>query len=195
MSWLQIIWKVKNISLQTKIWLMCTLVLPIFLYACETGPSLMTCKKEYRPWRLGAFWHIFQILYKDHITKNKVTHGIQTFAGPFKDLLTTVMKCKMRWYGYVSQSTSLAKTILHSTVLGTRRRVIQCKRWEDSIKEWMGLSFAESQVTAKDRMQWQTVIKKSLVPQELSTGWWDDGADDDERDNIQQNDTFINYSV
>ena len=44
----------------------------------------------------------------------------------------------------------------------------QHKRWEDNIKEL--------QTAAKDRMQWQTVIRKSLVPQQPSSGWW--GNDD-----------------
>ena len=29
-------------------------------------------------------------------------------------------------------------------------------------------------------MHWQTIIKKSFVPQQPSTGWWDDEDDDDD---------------
>ena len=37
----------------------------------------------------------------------------------------------------------MAKTILQGTVKGTRRRGRQKKRWEDNIKEWMGMGFGD----------------------------------------------------
>ena len=127
-----------------------------------------------------VFQSILHILHKDHVTNNEVMHRIETVTGPHEDLLTTVKKCKMRSYGHVSWSKSLVKTILQGTMPGSRRRGRQHKRWEDNIKEWTGLSFAESQIAAKDRMKWQTVIIKSLVSQQPSIGWWDDDDDDDD---------------
>ena len=40
--------------------------------------------------------------YKDHVTNNEVFHRIEMVTGPYNDLLTTVTKCKMRWYDHVS---------------------------------------------------------------------------------------------
>ena len=70
---------------------------------------------------------------------------------PHKDLLTTVKRRKLQWYGHVSRSSGLAKTILQGTVKVGRRQGRQKKRWEDNIREWTGLEFAKSQRAVENR--------------------------------------------
>ena len=70
--------------------------------------------------------------------------------GPHEDLLTIVKRRKLQWYGHVSRSSGLAKTILQGTVKGGRRQGRQSKRWEDNIREWTGLELASP------RGQWRT---------------------------------------
>ena len=41
--------------------------------------------------------------------------------GPHEDLLTIVKRRKLQWYGHVSRSSGLAKTILRGTVKGGRK--------------------------------------------------------------------------
>ena len=83
-----------------------------------------------------------------------------------EDLLTIVKSRKLKWYGHVSRSSSLAKTILQGTVKGGRRQGGQRKRWEDSFGEWTGLEFAKSQRAAESREKWRKlVVKSSVVPQ------------------------------
>ena len=60
---------------------------------------------------------------------------IQQAVGPRKDLLTIVKRRKLQWYGHVSCSSDLAKTILQGTVKVGRRQGRQGKRWEDNIRE------------------------------------------------------------
>ena len=69
---------------------------------------------------------------------------IQQAIGPHEDL-TIEKRRKLQWYGHVSCTSGLAKTILHGTVKGGRRQGRQKKRWEDNIGEWTGLEFARSQ--------------------------------------------------
>ena len=59
---------------------------------------------------------ILRISYKDHVTKEKVCAKIQQAIGPHEVLLTMVKRRKLQWYGHVSRSSDLAKTILHGTV-------------------------------------------------------------------------------
>ena len=73
---------------------------------------------------------------------------------------------KLQWYGHVSSSSSLAKTILQGTVKGGRRQGGQRRRWEDNIREWTGLEFAKSHRTVENREQWRKLVaKSSVVPQ------------------------------
>ena len=64
---------------------------------------------------------------------------IQAAIGEYDELLTVVKKRKLRWFGHVSRSSGLAKTILQGIVKGKRKRGRQKKRWEDNIKEWTGM--------------------------------------------------------
>ena len=66
------------------------------------------------------------------------------------DHTTMVNRRKLQWYGHVSRSSGLAKTILQGTVKG-RRQGRQRKRWEDNIREWTGLEFAKSQRAVENR--------------------------------------------
>ena len=79
------------------------------------------------------------ISYRGHITNEEVKTRIGNAIGPYEDLLTSVKRRTLKWYGHVTQSSGLAKTILQGTVQGGRRRGRQRKRWEDNIKEWTGL--------------------------------------------------------
>ena len=58
---------------------------------------------------------ILRISYKDRVTNVEVRAKIQHAIGPRKDLLTMVKRCKLQWYGHVSRSSGLAKTILQGT--------------------------------------------------------------------------------
>ena len=67
-----------------------------------------------------------------HITNEQVKTRIRNSIGPYEDL-TSAKRRKLRWYGHVTRSPGLAKTILQGTVRGGRRRSRQRKRWEDNI--------------------------------------------------------------
>ena len=60
------------------------------------------------------------------------------------ELQRRIQAMEMQWYGYVSRSSDLAKTILQGTVKRGRRQGGQRKRWKDNIREWTGLEFGKS---------------------------------------------------
>ena len=61
------------------------------------------------------------ISYKDHVTNEEVHAKMQQTTGPHEDLLTTVKRRKLEWYGHVSRSSGLAQTILQGTVKGGKK--------------------------------------------------------------------------
>ena len=93
---------------------------------------------------MRCYRKILHISYKDHVTNEEVRAKIQQAIGPHEDLLTIVKRLKLQWYGHVSRSSGLAKTILQGTVKGGRRQGRQRQRWEDNIREWTGLKFGQS---------------------------------------------------
>ena len=169
---LKAIWKDKNIALSSKIRLMRSLVISIFLYACETWTLTAELEKKIQTTEMRCFRRLLGISYRDHVTNEKVRNRIRQAIGPYEDLLTTVKKRKLRWYGHKTRSTGLAKMILQGTVQGGRRRGRQKKRWEDNITEWTGFRLGEALRKAEDREEWRTVVaRSSLVPQRSNRLW------------------------
>ena len=78
---------------------------------------------------MRSYRKILRILYKDHVTNEDVRAKIQQAIGPHEDLLIVVKRCKLQWYGQVSRSSGLARTILQGIVKGGRRQGRQ-KGWE-----------------------------------------------------------------
>ena len=112
------------------------------------------------------------ISYKDHVTIEEVRRKIQPAIGEYDELLTLVKKRKLRWFGHVSRSRGLAKTILQGTVKGKRKRGRQNKKWEDNIKEWTGIDFASSTRAAEKRSRGKEIVaKSSVVPNDLPRLW------------------------
>ena len=122
------VWIDKSISLSFKIRLMGSLVTSIFLYACESWTLTAELQKRIQAMEIRCYREILHISYKDHVTNEKIRAKIQQAIGPHEDLLTIVKRCKRQWYGHVSRSSGLAKTILEGTVKGGRRQGGQRKR-------------------------------------------------------------------
>ena len=77
----------------------------------------MTFTKYYRK--------VLRISYKDHVTNEEVRGKIQQAIGPYEDLLAIVKRHKLQWYGHVSRSLGLAKTILQDSERGKKTRQIE----------------------------------------------------------------------
>ena len=89
--------------------------------------------------KISCYHKILCISYKDHV----------------EDLRTIIKRCKLQLCGHVSYSSGLSKTILQGTVRGVGRPGRQKKRWEDNIREWTGLEFAQSQRAVENREKWR----------------------------------------
>ena len=124
--------------------IMRSLVISIFLYACEPWTLTAELEKKTQAFEMRCYRRLLNISYKDHVTNEEVCRKIQAAIGEYDEILTLVKKRKLRWFGYVSRSSGLAKTTLQGTVKGKRKRERQKKRWEDNIKEWTGMDFASS---------------------------------------------------
>ena len=108
---------------------------------------------------MRCYRKILRISYKDRVINEEGQQAI----GPHIDLLTIVKRRKLKWYGHVSRSSGLSKTISQGTVKGGRRQGRQKMRWEDNIREWTGLEFAKSQRAVENGDKWRHLIVKSFA--------------------------------
>ena len=116
LSRLKIIWRDKNISLASKFKLMRTLILSTFFYACESWTLTAEIERRIQALEMRCYRRLPNISYKDHVTSEEVRNRIQNADGVHDDLVTMVKKRKLRWYGHISRSSGMAKTILQGTV-------------------------------------------------------------------------------
>ena len=68
-----------------------------------------------------------------------------------------VKKRKLRWYGHISRSSGMAKTILQGTVKGARRRGMGI------LKDSTGMGFGDSLRAAEDKEGWKGIVATSSV--------------------------------
>ena len=89
------------------------------------------------------------------------------------ELQTMVMKRKLRWFGHISTSSGLAKTILQATVKGKKRRGRQEMKWHDNIKEWTGMEFASSARAAETGQGGKGLLLSHLLCSDDLPRLWD----------------------
>ena len=113
----------------------------------------------------GRLWWVsicentmYYFVLVDHISNEEVRNGTRQAFRPHEDLLTTVKRRELKWYGHVTRSTGLAKTILQGTVEGGRRRGRQKNRWEDNIPEWTGMTLGAAMRKAERREEWRELV-------------------------------------
>ena len=157
---LKIICDDKNIDLSSKIRLLRSLVMSIFLYSCETWTLTAEIERKIQTVEMRSFRRLLGISYRDYITNEEVRSKIRKAIGPYEELLSTVKRLKMKWYGHVTRASGLAKTVLQDTARGGRRRGRQRKRWEDNIRDWTGLELSDTVRRAEEREEWRMLVAR-----------------------------------
>ena len=67
---------------------------------------------------MRCFRKLLGTSYRDHITNEEVKARIGNAIGPYEGvLLTSVKRRNLTWYGHVTRSSDLARTILQGTGL------------------------------------------------------------------------------
>ena len=78
--------KAKNIALSSKIRMVHSLAISIFLCACKTWTLTAELESKIQATEMRCFRRLLGISYMDHVTNEEVRHAI----GLYKDLITTV---------------------------------------------------------------------------------------------------------
>ena len=148
------IWKSNNISFSTKFKLYKSLVLSIALYGCESWTLTAELEKRVRSFEMLCLRRLLRISWKEHKTNEFVKATIQQMVGRQEELLATIKRRKLAWYGHVTRHQTLSKTILQGTLEGSRKRGRQRKCLMDNVRDWTGKKDSELVRTAENRTAW-----------------------------------------
>ena len=84
---LKVICNDKNIALNTKIRLLRSLIMSIFIYACETWTLTAETERKIQTVEMRSFRRLLGISYREHITNEEVRSRIWHAIGPYKKTL------------------------------------------------------------------------------------------------------------
>ena len=89
-------WRDTNISHGSKVKLMRSVCISIFLYACESWTLTAELEKRTQAFEMRCYRRLLNISYKDHVINEEVRRKIQAGTGEYDELLTLVKKRKLR---------------------------------------------------------------------------------------------------
>ena len=86
----------------TAITLMRSLAMSIFLYECETWTITADIERRVLALEMRCFHKLVGISYRDQIINEEVNARSGNAIRPYEDLLTSVKRRKLKWYGHVT---------------------------------------------------------------------------------------------
>ena len=127
---LDIVFKIRDISLPTKVHVVRAVVFPVVMYGCKSWTI-----KKVEHWRTDAFelW-CWRRLLRVYWTEGGSNQSILKEISPEYSLERLMLKLKLQYFGHLMwRASSLEKILMLGKTEGRRRRGWQTMRWLDAL--------------------------------------------------------------
>jgi len=161
MSKMKSLWGSHTLSLNSKIRLCKALVWSTATYGCESWTIKKGEEKKLQAFEMKMIRRLLGVSWQEHRTNALILEEI----GCVRTFLSSIKKRKLTYAGHVARATtSLEKTIMQGRVPGKRGRGRPRRSWMDDITDWTSLSLADVERTARNRTEWQRLVRNAAKP-------------------------------
>ncbi|GFS24696.1 endonuclease-reverse transcriptase [Elysia marginata] len=144
----------KRVGLLTRLRVMKCFVWSPFLYASEIWTLNKNTEKRIEAMKMWIYRRMQRISWKEKVTNKKVLESVGLQR---PELLLTIQRRKMKYYGPLRRHDSMQKRILEGKIDGRRGRGRRRQTWLGNIQETSQMKMCEVCETALDRRRWRTV--------------------------------------
>ena len=155
MSELTKVWKSREISNNTKAFIVRTLVWPIFTYGCESWTMSKRQTERVQTFEHQCYRRALRISYVEHVTNEEVFARV----GEEPLLLTIIKTRKLRYFGHTMRHPSLERDVMLGITQGIRRSGGPRRQWLDDITEWLDMNLVRCVRATEERDSYRELVR------------------------------------